>query len=187
LLDGFHCRARPVTTSSSKAWSGFEPSEPSHRVALDVLAVLITLLAAAGVAGVADLVLIRSPKTGIAAEQIANDPNGRTFGDETTRAIRYLLDAISADPTKRTTRRSTRAGAPLGGTFHVRIRGPRFDAEPARPPGLTAVARTARRISPPQPEIWGGAGSNWPPTFGGMLTLSVTSDRDVAGACRGRP
>ncbi len=90
---------------------GFEPSEPSHRVAPDVLAVLITRLAAAGVTDVADLALIRSLMSGIAAEQIANDQNGRTFADETTRAIRYLLDAITADPTKRTTRRRTRARA----------------------------------------------------------------------------
>jgi AcrR family transcriptional regulator len=74
---------------------GFEPSEPSHRIALDVLAVLIERLTAAGVTEVADLAVVRSMMSGLAAEQIANDPHGRTFADETERAIRYLLSALT--------------------------------------------------------------------------------------------
>ncbi len=73
---------------------GFEPSEPSHRVALGVLGVLIERLAAAGVVGVGDLALVRSVMSGLAAEQIANDPHGRTFADQTERAIRYVLSAL---------------------------------------------------------------------------------------------
>lgn len=84
---------------------GFEPSEQSHRVALDVLAVLIERLAAAGVTDVADLALARSLMSGIAAEQIANDPHGRTFADETERAIRYLLAGLTTDSARRPTRR----------------------------------------------------------------------------------
>ncbi len=80
---------------------GFEPSEQSHRVALDVLAVLIERLAAAGVTDVADHGLVRSLMSGIVAEQIANDPNGRTYADETERAIRYLLAALNNKPTRR--------------------------------------------------------------------------------------
>ncbi len=84
---------------------GFEPSEQSHRVALDVLAVLIERLAAAGVTDAADLALARSLMSGIAAEQIANDPHGRTFADETERAIRYLLAGLTTDSARRPTRR----------------------------------------------------------------------------------
>jgi AcrR family transcriptional regulator len=74
---------------------GFEPSEPSHLIALDVLAVLIERLAAVGVTDTADLAIIRSMMSGLAAEQIANDPTGRTFADETERAIRYLVAALT--------------------------------------------------------------------------------------------
>ena len=77
---------------------GFEPSEHSHHIALDVLAVLIERLAAAGVTDRADLALVRSLMSGIAAEQIANDPNGRTFADETERAVRYLVAALTTGP-----------------------------------------------------------------------------------------
>jgi len=74
---------------------GFEPSEPSHLIALDVLAVLIERLAAVGVTDTADLAIIRSMMSGLAAEQIANDPTGRTFVDETERAIRFLVAALT--------------------------------------------------------------------------------------------
>jgi len=73
---------------------GFRPSDESHRVALGVLGVLLDRLAAAGVTEVADLALVRSVMSGIAAEQIANDPGGRTFADQTERGIRYLLEAL---------------------------------------------------------------------------------------------
>lgn len=74
---------------------GFEPSEPSHLIALDVLAVLIERLAAVGVTDTADVAIVRSMMSGLAAEQIANDPTGRTFADETERAIRYLVAALT--------------------------------------------------------------------------------------------
>lgn len=74
---------------------GFEPSEPSHRIALDVLAVLIERLASAGITKIGDIAVVRSMMSGLAAEQIANDPNGHSFADETERAIRYLLAALT--------------------------------------------------------------------------------------------
>jgi AcrR family transcriptional regulator len=74
---------------------GFEPSEPSHLIALNVLGVLIERLAAIGVTDTADLAIIRSMMSGLAAEQIANDPTGRTFVDETERAIRFLVAALT--------------------------------------------------------------------------------------------
>jgi AcrR family transcriptional regulator len=73
---------------------GFEPSEASHAVALTVLQELLDRLAVAGVAEPADLALVRSVMSGIVAEQIANDPSGQLFVDQTERAIRAVLTAI---------------------------------------------------------------------------------------------
>lgn len=76
---------------------GFEPTEASHAVALTVLQELVDRLAAAGVRKPADVALVRSVMIGIAAEQIANDPHGRLFIDQTERAVRAVLAAIAAD------------------------------------------------------------------------------------------
>ena len=73
---------------------GFEPSEESHAVALAVLRELILRLAAAGVTKRADIALVRSVMSGIAAEQIANNPRGHLFMDQTERGIRGALHAI---------------------------------------------------------------------------------------------
>lgn len=73
---------------------GFEPSERSHAVALGVLSVLHERLAAAGVSDEADVAVIRSVMSGLAAEQIANDPDGRLFADQTARAIEYVMQAL---------------------------------------------------------------------------------------------
>lgn len=73
---------------------GFEPSEESHAIALTVLRELADRLAAAGVTTPADLALVRSVMSGLAAEQIANDPAGRLFADQTERGIRAVLAGI---------------------------------------------------------------------------------------------
>jgi AcrR family transcriptional regulator len=75
---------------------GFQPSEASHAVAITVLDELVQRMAAAGVSRPADLALVRSVMSGIAAEQIANDPGGHLFVDQTERGIRAVLDAIGA-------------------------------------------------------------------------------------------
>ena len=73
---------------------GFHPSEQSHAIALTVLGELIDRLAVAGISDPADLALVRSVMSGIAAEQIANDPGGRLFADQTERAIRAVIVTI---------------------------------------------------------------------------------------------
>ena len=73
---------------------GFQPSEESHAIALSVLQELLDRLAAAGVTEPADLALVRSVMSGLVAEQIANDPHGHLFTDQTERAIRGTLDVI---------------------------------------------------------------------------------------------
>ena len=76
---------------------GFHPTTESHDIALSVLRELIDRLALAGVTEPADLALIRAVMSGIAAEQIANDPHGRVFADQTERGIRAALSAIRGD------------------------------------------------------------------------------------------
>ena len=73
----------------------FRPSPQSHAVALTVLAELVERLATAGVTEPPDLALVRSVMSGIAAEQIANDPAGRLYADQTERGVRAVLAHIS--------------------------------------------------------------------------------------------
>lgn len=106
---------------------GFHPSEESHDIALTVLGELSDRLAAASITDPADLALVRSVMSGIAAEQIANDPRGRLFANQTERAIRAVITTIcpprsrqaavrrkSAPPTRSTrTARETSKRSPL--------------------------------------------------------------------------
>ena len=73
---------------------GFEPSEESHAVALTVLRELVDRLAAAGVEDPADHALVRSVMSGIVSEQIANNPAGHLFTDQTERAVHAVLTEI---------------------------------------------------------------------------------------------
>lgn len=73
---------------------GFEPSADSHAIALTVLRELAERLAAAGVTRAADVALVRSLMSGLVAEQIANEPRGHLFTDQTERGIRAVLQAI---------------------------------------------------------------------------------------------
>lgn len=81
---------------------GFEPSQESHTVALTVLGELVARLAAAGVDDSADHALVRSMMSGIVSEQIANDPAGHLFTDQTERAVHAVLTEIGPrDPADR--------------------------------------------------------------------------------------
>ena len=93
-----HCVARPAAyhLMFQGTVPGFEPSEESHAIALTVLGELLDRLAAAGVTEPADLALVRCVTSGVAAEQIANDPAGRLFADQTERGIRAVLAEIQS-------------------------------------------------------------------------------------------
>jgi len=73
---------------------GFRPSEESHTIALTVVGELLERLAAARVHLPADVAMVRSVMSGLVAEQIANDPQGRLFANQTERGIRAVLAAI---------------------------------------------------------------------------------------------
>ena len=91
-----HCVSRPAAyhLMFQGTVPGFEPSDASHAIALTVLEELVDRLAAAGVTDPADLALARSLMSGLAAEQIANDPHGHLFIDQTARGMRALLAEI---------------------------------------------------------------------------------------------
>jgi AcrR family transcriptional regulator len=97
-----HCVARPAAyhLMFQGTVPGFEPSEESHAVALTVLGELLDRLAAAGVTEPADIALVRGVMSGVAAEQIANDPAGRLFADQTERGIRAVLAEIRSPSTR---------------------------------------------------------------------------------------
>lgn len=80
-----------------RAAPGFTPSADSHDVALRCLNVLIERLAAAGVTDPADVALVRGLISGLAAEQIANDPNGRHYVDQVGRGVHALLTAVAEE------------------------------------------------------------------------------------------
>lgn len=93
-----HCVARPAAYHLlfQGTVPGFRPSEESHESALGVLDELVRRLAAAGVTEPGDVALVRSLMSGISAEQIANDPGGRLFADQTVRGIRGILAEITS-------------------------------------------------------------------------------------------
>ena len=88
-----YCVANPARyhLMLQRTLPSFSPSEESYRVTLDCLKVLIERLAAAGITDPADIALIRGLISGLAAEQIANDPHGRIFADQAGRGIRTLV------------------------------------------------------------------------------------------------
>jgi AcrR family transcriptional regulator len=73
---------------------GFTPSNESHAVALRCLQVLVDRLAAAGVTDPDDIALVRGVISGLAAEQIANDPGGRQFVRQVGRGVRAVLASL---------------------------------------------------------------------------------------------
>lgn len=93
-----YCVANPARyhLMLQRTLPSFSPSEDSYRVALGCLNVLVGRLSAAGVTDPGDIALIRGLISGLAAEQIANNPHGRTFADQAERGIRMLVTASIA-------------------------------------------------------------------------------------------
>ena len=73
---------------------GFRPSEQSHDIALTVLRELVERLEAAGITSPEGRALVRSLMSGIVAEQVANDPDGHLFSDQTERGVRAVLATL---------------------------------------------------------------------------------------------
>lgn len=73
-----YCLANPAQyhLMLPRTLPGFAPSQDSHRVTLGCLNILIERLEAAGITAPADVALVRGLISGLAAEQIANDPGG---------------------------------------------------------------------------------------------------------------
>ena len=90
-----YCLANPARyhLMFQRTIPGFQPGLESHQVALSVLGGLTERLASAGVDDDADVALVRALISGLAAEQSANDPDGRLFADQTARGIRALMRA----------------------------------------------------------------------------------------------
>lgn len=88
-----YCVANPARyhLMLQRTLPSFSPSEDSYRVALRCLNVLVARLSAAGITDPGDIALIRGLISGLAAEQIANDPQGRIFADQAERGIRTLV------------------------------------------------------------------------------------------------
>ncbi len=91
-----HCARHPARyhLMLQRTVPGFAPSARSHSVALGVLGVLVERLAAAGVTEASDVALVRGLISGLAAEQIANEPDGRSYVGQAARGVRVLLAAL---------------------------------------------------------------------------------------------
>jgi AcrR family transcriptional regulator len=93
-----YCVANPARyhLMLQRTLPSFSPSEDSYRVALGCLTVLVESLSAAGITDPADVALIRGLISGLAAEQIANEPHGRIFADQAERGIRTIVQNVRA-------------------------------------------------------------------------------------------
>lgn len=91
-----YCVANPARyhLMLQRTLPSFAPSDESFLVALGCLTVLVDSLTAAGITDPADVALIRGLISGLAAEQIANDPQGRVFADQADRGIRTIVTAL---------------------------------------------------------------------------------------------
>jgi AcrR family transcriptional regulator len=88
-----YCSAHPARyhLMLQRTVPGFAPSPASHKVALGCLGVLVDRLTAAGTTEPGDVALVRGLISGLAAEQIANEPGGRHYVSQTARGITALL------------------------------------------------------------------------------------------------
>ena len=92
-----HCAAHPARyhLMLQRTVPGFAPGDESHAVGLGVLGVLVDRLAAAGITDPGDVALVRGLISGLAAEQISNEPGGRDYVSQAARGIRALLSSLT--------------------------------------------------------------------------------------------
>jgi AcrR family transcriptional regulator len=76
---------------------GFEPSPESYRLAVAALQALVDVLASAGVRDASDIDLFTALMTGLASQQVSNDPQGRRWSQLVDRAVDTFLSATAGD------------------------------------------------------------------------------------------
>jgi AcrR family transcriptional regulator len=76
---------------------GFEPSAESYSLAVELLDMSLERLAAAGVTRPEDVDLFTALISGLANQQMANDPGGTRWIDQAPRAVEMLLTGIDRD------------------------------------------------------------------------------------------
>ncbi len=95
---------------------GFEPSADSYAVAEDFYAIGQRRLAAAGVSDSGDIDLFTALVSGLAHQQVANDPGGDRWVRLSRRTVDMYLDEVtrlrSSTTSTTPTKRSTSRGAP---------------------------------------------------------------------------
>jgi AcrR family transcriptional regulator len=74
---------------------GFEPSPESYKLAESSLGALSEILAAAGAGGPGDVDLFTALMTGLASQQVSNDPHGRRWAQLVGRSVDMFLYALS--------------------------------------------------------------------------------------------
>lgn len=82
---------------------GFEPSPEAYAPSLEFSRRATALCAGAGITAAADIDLFSALMSGMAHQQVANDPGGHRWADHAERAVDMLL-AVARQPT-RTTRK----------------------------------------------------------------------------------
>jgi AcrR family transcriptional regulator len=94
---------------------GFEPSEQSYALALEFYEVGRRLARAAGIRTQHDFDLFTALVSGLAHQQIANDPGGRRWVRQADRAVDLLISSVESrrtpqapQPRQRSTRRNQR-------------------------------------------------------------------------------
>jgi AcrR family transcriptional regulator len=86
---------------------GFEPSPESYRLAESSLGALRDILASVGAHEPADVDLFTALMTGLASQQVSNDPGGRRWAELVDRSVdMFLAASVNTSRSPRTSRRS---------------------------------------------------------------------------------
>lgn len=86
---------------------GFTPSPKSLETSALSLQIMLDRAAAAGIRSANDVILLRALISGLASEQLANEPGGQRFISQAERAVALLLDSIDTATTNKPDRPGT--------------------------------------------------------------------------------